>query len=64
MKTKSLFLANLHYFYAKTDGTYDIPNSADGDLLKQAKVEIEDLHKENKILKRQVEELQTHINEW
>jgi hypothetical protein len=38
---KSTFLSNLHYFFAKTDGSYDIPNSADGDLLKTAKAEIE-----------------------
>jgi hypothetical protein len=40
---ESVFLANAHYFYARTDGTYAFPNSADGDLLKQAKREIEEL---------------------
>ena len=25
----------LSYFYGKTDGTYEFPNSAEGDLLKQ-----------------------------
>ena len=40
-KWDSVFLSNLHYFYAKTDGTYEFPNSKDGDLLKQAKKEIE-----------------------
>ena len=34
-KWDSVFLSNLHYFYAKTDGTYEFPNSKDGDLLKQ-----------------------------
>jgi len=41
--TKSVFLANAHYFYARTDGTYAFPNSAEGDLLTQAKKEIEEL---------------------
>ena len=40
----SVFLSNLHYFFAKTDGSYDIPNTADGDLLKQAKKELEFFH--------------------
>jgi hypothetical protein len=40
---ESVFLANLHYFYAQTDGSYAIPNSKDGDMLKRAKVEIEQL---------------------
>lgn len=43
MNNKSVFLSNLHYFYAKTDGTYAFPNSAEGDLLKTAKKEIEAL---------------------
>lgn len=41
MNTKSIFLSNLHYFFGQTDGTYAIPNSSVGDLLKQAKKEIE-----------------------
>jgi hypothetical protein len=40
---QSVFLNNLHYFYGQTDGTYKFPNSADGDLLKQAKKELEAL---------------------
>ena len=40
---KSVFLSNLHYFFAQTDGTYKFPSSAEGDLLKQAKKEIESL---------------------
>ena len=40
---KSIFLSNLAHFYAQTDGTYSFPNSAEGDLLKQAKREIEEL---------------------
>ena len=47
MKSKSIFLSNLHYFYAQTDGTYAFPNSAEGDLLKTAKKEIEGLETEN-----------------
>jgi hypothetical protein len=39
----SKFLSNLHYFYAQTDGTYAFPSSAEGDLLKQAKKEVEEL---------------------
>lgn len=27
----------LFYFYGKTDGTFDFPNSAEGDLLKLVK---------------------------
>jgi hypothetical protein len=53
---KSVFLSNLHYFCAQTDGTYKFPNSAEGDLLKQAKKEIEDLEKENAELRDTLEE--------
>lgn len=52
---KSVFLSNLHYFCAQTDGTYKFPNSAEGDLLKQAKKEIEALETENAELKKRVE---------
>jgi hypothetical protein len=38
---KSVFLSNIHYAYAQTDGTYKFPNSQEGDMLKQAKKEIE-----------------------
>lgn len=41
-KGKSVFLANLHYFFAQTDGTYKYPDGVIGDLLKQAKKEIEE----------------------
>lgn len=44
---KSIFLSNLHYFFAQTDGTYKYPDGAIGDLLKQAKKEIEQLLQEN-----------------
>ena len=43
MNNKSVFLENIHYFFAQTDGTYNFPNSSVGDLLKQAKKEIEQL---------------------
>ena len=43
---KSLFLSNLHHAYAQTNGTYAFPNSREGDMLKQAKKEIEMLHEE------------------
>jgi hypothetical protein len=38
----SVFLANLHYFFAQTDGTYKFPDGTIGSLLKQAKKEIEE----------------------
>lgn len=44
----SVFLANLHYFFAQTDGTYKWPNGAVGDLLKQAKKELEAVNVYNK----------------
>lgn len=37
----STFLSNLHYFLAQTDGSYHWPPAATGDLLRQAKTEIE-----------------------
>lgn len=40
-KNPSVFLATLHHAYARTDGTYAFPNSREGDLLKQAKREVE-----------------------
>lgn len=43
---KPVFLSNLHHFCAQTDGSYRFPNSAEGDLLKQAKREIEALQAE------------------
>lgn len=60
---KFVFLSNLHYFYAQTDGTYKFPNSAEGDLLKQAKKEIETLEKENASLKRYVEYVERYADE-
>jgi hypothetical protein len=39
----SVFLKNIFHAYAQTDGTYDWPNSREGDMLKQAKNEIEEL---------------------
>lgn len=52
---KSLYLSNLHYFCAQTDGTYKFPNSAEGDLLKQAKKEIEALEAENARLQMELD---------
>ncbi len=40
---KSIFLENIHHAYAQTDGAYDFPNSREGDLLRLAKKEIEEL---------------------
>lgn len=49
-KWDSVFLSNLHYFYAKTDGTYEFPNNTEGDLLKQAKKEIEAFYTSEKLI--------------
>jgi hypothetical protein len=46
---KSLFLSNIHHAYAQTDGTYAFPNSREGDMLKTAKREIENLHAREKM---------------
>lgn len=40
---KTVFLSNIHHAYAQTDGTYAFPNSREGDMLKQAKREIENM---------------------
>lgn len=40
----SVFLQNIHHAYAQLDGTYAWPNSREGDMLKQAKTEIESAH--------------------
>jgi len=48
---KSVFLANLHHAYAQTDGSYVFPNSREGDMLKQAKREIETLGAELELSK-------------
>lgn len=40
---KSTFLVNIHHAYGQTDGTYAFPNSREGDMLKTAKREIEEL---------------------
>jgi len=39
--SKSEFLNRCNYFYLKLDGTYDFPNSKEGDLLKIGMKEIE-----------------------
>lgn len=54
---KRVFLSNLHYFYGQTDGSYNIPSSADGDLLKTAKREIEELERELTEVKEELAEL-------
>lgn len=41
IKQPSIYLQNLHYFFAQTDGTYKWPTGSVGDLLRQAKKEIE-----------------------
>lgn len=52
----SIFLENIHHAYARTDGTYQFPNSREGDMLKTAKVEIE-------ALLRRLENLREAVNE-
>ena len=59
---KSIFLENLRYFYARTTGEFDFPNSAEGDLLKRAKIEIEELIKQNEQLEREKAQLQLAYN--
>lgn len=59
MNNKSVFLSNLFYFYAKTDGTYAFPNSSEGDLLKTAKKEIEEYEKEIAKLREALKEIST-----
>lgn len=54
----SVFLSNLHYFCAQTDGAYKFPNSAEGDLLKRAKIEVEALQRENAALRNRVASLE------
>jgi hypothetical protein len=39
----SAFLSHVHHAFAQTDGTYAWPNSREGDMLRQAKREIERL---------------------
>lgn len=41
MYSPSVFLQGVHHAFAQTDGTYAWPNSLEGDLLKQAKKEID-----------------------
>jgi len=43
----SAFLSHAHHAYAQTDGTYAWPNSREGDMLRQAKREIEALMAQN-----------------
>ena len=37
----SVALEHMHHAYAKTDGTYDFPNSREGDILRRCKKELE-----------------------
>ena len=56
---KYVFLDNLHHAYAQTDGSYDFPNSREGDMLKQAKKEIEEKDKLLSEKDKQIAELQS-----
>jgi len=53
----SIFLGHLQHAYKHTNGSYTFPNSYEGDLLKQAKIEIKELMA---TIKR-VSELEPHI---
>lgn len=55
---KSIFLSNLHHAYAQTDGTYAFPNSREGDMLKTAKREIEELLTINYYLKNKIKKIE------
>lgn len=46
---KFVFLSNLFHAYAQTDGSYAFPNSREGDMLRQAKREVEALEAELKV---------------
>lgn len=61
--SESVFLSNLHYFCAQTDGAYKFPNSAEGDLLKRAKIEVEVLQRENAALREENAEWREMIRE-
>ena len=37
----SVALEHMHHAYAKTDGTYDFPDSREGDILRRCKKELE-----------------------
>ena len=39
----SIALGHIQHAYMQTDGSYNFPNSREGDILKQAKAEIEEL---------------------
>lgn len=52
----SAFLANLHHMCAQTDGTYRFPNSREGDMLKTAKREIEQLRSALSRVKQQTKD--------
>ena len=43
----SAFLSHVHHAYAQTDGTYEWPNSREGDMHRQAKREIETMMAHN-----------------
>lgn len=45
-------LDRINYFYKQTDGTFNFPNSAEGDVLRIAQQEILDLHVMYRMLKR------------
>ena len=52
MRFNSVFLSNIHHAYAQLDGTYKYPDSREGDMIRRAKKEIEDLLEEIEELKQ------------
>jgi hypothetical protein len=51
----SIALGHMHHAYAQTDGTYKFPDSREGDILKQAKKELEELEALNRNLKESLD---------
>jgi len=59
----SIFLSNIHHAFAQTNGDYAFPNSLEGDLLKRAKFEIEELQQKVKNLEQlNVDSCETDLN--
>lgn len=54
LKQAEIFLSNLFHAYAQTDGTYNWPNSREGDMLKHAQRVVKqliDIRKESNLPK-------------
>lgn len=60
----SVFLQCVHHAYAQTDGTYAWPNSREGDLLRQAKREIDSLRELEEELVEAARIMHNVIQQW